>query len=107
MRAPEVCDELTGGNALCKAVVDHGIVQSTGADAAVIFRVSSRDAAVDRRIIGGASLRHLRLRCCGDVRGRLDLRMVLKRDLLGLAHSESLSSLSQSRSGRQRCYGQK
>ena len=40
MRAPEIRDELTGGNPLCETVIDHRIVEPTRSYAAAGFNVN-------------------------------------------------------------------
>ena len=104
MCAAKIGDELVHGDAISVAIEDDGIVQTAGGDAAVGLGVGSGKAAVGEGIIRGAGLRDLRLGRDSQMRGGLNLWMILDGDFFGVEQIEALDGLSAGRC-RDECGG--
>ena len=88
--AAKIGDQLLDRDAVREAIVDDGVVQRAGGDAAVVLRFHARGAAEGVRIVIGASLGDLRFRRGGEIGSRLDLRMILNGDFLRFLQGEAL-----------------
>ncbi len=91
--AAKIGDELIHGDAISVAIEDDGIVQTARGDAAVGLGVGSGKAAVGEGIIRGAGLRDLRLSRDSQMRGGLNLWMILDGDFFGVEQGEVLGGL--------------
>ena len=102
MGAAKIGDQLLDGDAVGEAIVDDGIIQRAGGDAAVVLRFHAGGTAVSVRKIFRAGFSDLRLRDCGQIRSGLNLRVILKGDLLCLLQGEALRCRGRRRSLRRR-----
>src|SRR4051794_12251550 len=94
-RASEVRDELADAHAACEAVIDDGIVQTSGGDPASVRSAGSCDAGEGGGLVDrGNFLRHL-TRGGGREPGGRDARALLDRDLFSVLQRELQRSLRQ------------
>ena len=88
--AAEVGDQLVDGEAVAIAIKNAWGCQCSGADARVILRIGPSGTPIYQRVVSGSRLRHLCLSGIRQISGRLNLRMILKRDLLSVVKVERL-----------------
>src|ERR1700722_7201456 len=93
MGAAEIRDELSNADAVCITVENDRIVQGTRGDAAIVFGVDARQAAVGERIIVRLDLANLLLGRESQVLCRLNCRMVLRSNLFRFFQAQALGSL--------------